>query len=829
MNAVWVLLRGELRSRWRATLALALLIGLGGGIVMTAAAGARRTDSSYRRFLDVHRGADMLAAANVGGESLNAGHELSVQDFAKMPAVTAVEKLRFYVIRNPSRPADSEEGYMAADARARDRSGPPIDTYKLLEGRLADPNKPGEAVVTLLGRELSGLRVGDRFKLAGLPDVFPDFARAAQTKPLEISIVGRVAAPGDFPPLSGDETVSLHMTPAFYARYPELAFGFPGGVALKFDGRPNAADRFREGYRRAGGNMAITLERSLQDTNVQRSIHLQAIALWLLAALGAASLLLVFGQTLSRQIFIESDDHPTLQALGATRPQLVAVILLRAIVAAIGGAAIAIAVSLALSPLLPTGLARVAEPYPGLAIDGFVAGAGVGALTATVVILGLFPAWRSGRMRAGAGLTAERPSVIAEFFSRAGRLPSLVAGARLALQRGSGRSAMPVRTTIAALTLGIVVLTAAGTFAASLSHFLVTPRLYGVLWDARVGVERPESFTGETRTVGSPLDLNAIAQKLVAMDPRIEGVAVGSTGLNLAVGDTLLETMVIEAGAGRAPLPPLLEGRYPQQRPRGQMQEIVLGRRAIERLGTSVGSTIEASFLDVDERKTKLRVVGVAVVPVFVDSSRLGESALLPPGVLQKDLGLPEDFEQAEPDNLFVAGRADETLVREIARLAGPEVGAGDDVHIWNDTPPSDIVNFGRVQKMPLALGLLLAAFAAATLIHTLITAVNRRRRDLAILKTIGFVRGQVRRAVFAHSLLLTALALAIGIPAGIAAGRWMWRLLAHDLGVLPEPVLQAVTMAIGIAATFAIAVVIAVFPARVAAWTRPATVLRSE
>jgi ABC-type lipoprotein release transport system permease subunit len=37
---------------------------------------------------------------------------------------------------------------------------------------------------------------------------------------------------------------------------------------------------------------------------------------------------------------------------------------------------------------------------------------------------------------------------------------------------------------------------------------------------------------------------------------------------------------------------------------------------------------------------------------------------------------------------------------------------------------------------------------ALATIAHLLITSVRRRRRDLAVLRTIGFTRAQVRSTV---------------------------------------------------------------------------------
>src|SRR2546428_10391980 len=58
MSAVWMRMRSELRSRWRAWLGLALLFGLFGGAIIAAAAGARRTDSAYPRFLKVQNAYD---------------------------------------------------------------------------------------------------------------------------------------------------------------------------------------------------------------------------------------------------------------------------------------------------------------------------------------------------------------------------------------------------------------------------------------------------------------------------------------------------------------------------------------------------------------------------------------------------------------------------------------------------------------------------------------------------------------------------------------------------------------------------------------------------
>jgi hypothetical protein len=56
VNAVWARFRGDVRRRWRAW--LGVVVGLFGGIVTAAAAGARRTDDAYARFVVANHGAE---------------------------------------------------------------------------------------------------------------------------------------------------------------------------------------------------------------------------------------------------------------------------------------------------------------------------------------------------------------------------------------------------------------------------------------------------------------------------------------------------------------------------------------------------------------------------------------------------------------------------------------------------------------------------------------------------------------------------------------------------------------------------------------------------
>jgi ABC-type lipoprotein release transport system permease subunit len=126
-------------------------------------------------------------------------------------------------------------------------------------------------------------------------------------------------------------------------------------------------------------------------------------------------------------------------------------------------------------------------------------------------------------------------------------------------------------------------------------------------------------------------------------------------------------------------------------------------------------------------------------------------------------------------------------------------------------------------------LGAILAVLSAATLTHTLTTAIRRRRRELAILKTLGFVRGQVRRTVAWQATALVAVALAVGVPLGIAAGRWAWALFADGLGVVVVARVPVVAITFVLFAAVVAANAIAALPAALAARTHPAVVLRTE
>jgi predicted lysophospholipase L1 biosynthesis ABC-type transport system permease subunit len=142
---------------------------------------------------------------------------------------------------------------------------------------------------------------------------------------------------------------------------------------------------------------------------------------------------------------------------------------------------------------------------------------------------------------------------------------------------------------------------------------------------------------------------------------------------------------------------------------------------------------------------------------------------------------------------------------------------------------PDDIANDARVRDTPLFLALTLALMGVATLAHVLVTSIRRRRRDLAVLKTLGFVRGQVSATVAFQSSALAVVAMLIGIPLGLAAGNWTWALFAGSVGVASDSALALPAVVLAIPATLIVANLVAAGPGWVAGRVRPAAVLRSE
>jgi ABC-type lipoprotein release transport system permease subunit len=113
--------------------------------------------------------------------------------------------------------------------------------------------------------------------------------------------------------------------------------------------------------------------------------------------------------------------------------------------------------------------------------------------------------------------------------------------------------------------------------------------------------------------------------------------------------------------------------------------------------------------------------------------------------------------------------------------------------------------------------------------VHALTAVTRHRRRDLAILKTIGFTRRQLSRTVAWQSTVIVLVAIAVGVPLGLALGRWLWRFVSTQLGVVPHPLVPPVWVAVVVLGALVVANLIAALPGWRAARTPAAAVLRHE
>ena len=123
-------------------------------------------------------------------------------------------------------------------------------------------------------------------------------------------------------------------------------------------------------------------------------------------------------------------------------------------------------------------------------------------------------------------------------------------------------------------------------------------------------------------------------------------------------------------------------------------------------------------------------------------------------------------------------------------------------------------MNFGEAVNFPLILGLVLALFGAATLLHLLVVSVVRRRREMGLLKALGFVNGQIGATVLWQATTVALVGIVVGVPLGIVVGRLVWKAFATNLGAVPVPTVPVWVIAALVLGVLVVANLLAVVPA---------------
>ena len=126
-----------------------------------------------------------------------------------------------------------------------------------------------------------------------------------------------------------------------------------------------------------------------------------------------------------------------------------------------------------------------------------------------------------------------------------------------------------------------------------------------------------------------------------------------------------------------------------------------------------------------------------------------------------------------------------------------------------------------------------LACLVALSMVIGLVAGLGRairvRRRELAVIRSLGCRTSQIYVTLCWQALTIVLIGLIVGVPLGAIAGSSLWRTFASGLGIMPTPTFPLT----GIALVIGVAIVVSVFaalpPGRRAAADRPAVALRES
>ena len=843
LRPAWYRLTVTLRRRWAGYLGLVLVIGLTGGVALGAAAAARRTESSFPVFLASTSPSDLTVQYQA---SAPAGLPPFARVVAGLPLVrhaeSAVESVADVLGPDGAPlPASIAASLTVASVASVDGLYFDQDRVGVLAGRMANPASRDEIMMNARAASLLGLHVGELVPLGFYTDAqagSPGYgtARVRPVVRIEARITGLVEFNDELVQDDADRPQGdLLFTPALTKTL--LAAGTSSGISwygLKLDGGAGsvpAVEREADARLGAGGAAWFTVA-SADEAQVQSSMEPDWIALAAFAVIALAVTLLVGAQAIARQVRAGDADRMVLRALGAGPAMVAADSLLGLLGAVTAGALLAVAVAVAFSPVAPIGPVRPVYPAPGVAFDWAVLGGGslllAGVFGAVAVILaaraarrGRDPAWTASPAVPARGSAAGRLAV-------ASGLPAAaVAGFQFAFDSGAGRGrrAVPARSALSAAVLAVIIVMTTLTFGASLSALVSRPALYGWNWSyALASNQGPEAVPG---------------QQVDGELRAVPGVAAWAT-VSYATADLDGQAVPVLFGDPNATVaPPILSGG-----PVTGRNQVVLGPATLAALHQHVGGTVSFTLAGPGLRlQDPLTIVGTATMPTVGQSNvlhtsmgtgALASAQLLGPAAASCAGPPGMTFVRLRPGVSAAAGLAAMRRVtagvnRELAAVSAASPCHGDVLGVLPVQHPAQIANYTALSAAPSLLAAGLAGGAVAALLLTLFASVRRRRRDLAVLKTIGFTRRQLAATVAWQATVAAIVGSAVGIPLGIALGRWLWTAFARQIYAVPQPAVPVLSVVLVPVCAVALVNLAAAFPARSAARTPAALALRAE
>jgi MacB-like periplasmic core domain/FtsX-like permease family len=823
----WYRLRSTFRSELSYFLSVILLVGGVGGLALGALEAARSTESSFSDFVASSRVPQLFVFDGVinPGIGLDSAYNPALlRTLSHLPDVERVEstvELNMGPVNSRGVPLPETASAPTAEATA---GGLDIneDPLAITDGRMVDPRKADEVVLDAASAKAFGYHVGEKIPVGWATNGQTTSGNFNPNEPLPVhqralvTLVGITS--GQATTLFQDQDNAngqsiMLFTPALTNKL--LACCSNDMVsALTLQGGDRHLQAVEAAVKRAlpKGLPFVYQESQAIIATANATLRPETIALGVFGGITLMAALLIAGQVISRRIRLRAPDLDIARALGANPPMCLWDSLLGSLGALLLGSLLAGAVAVALSPLGPIGPVR---PFLSLAVHPDWAVIGIGVLALVVVLGGVAVLAASRSLPDHVRTRAARftSSRVTSAATRAGLPPSAVTGVRFALEPGVGRSAVPVRSAILGAILAVTVVVATVTFGSSLNTLVSHPSLYGWNWNYDM-----DGGGGLGDVPGQA------AAKALDADPLVQawtGVYYSSLtvdGVNVPV---------LGATPGAAVAPPLLSG-HGLQGP----NQVVLGASTLHSLHKQLGDTVQVRIHG--NKPVTLTIVGTATLPPIgvVGSSHLemGTGAMLsyriiPPAARNLFAGTPG------PNAILVrtkGGNTDAALASLQAIGRRVDIGANGG-SVFGVVRPAEILNYGSLGTTPFLLGAALAVGAAAALGITLVTSVRRRRHDLAILKTLGFTRGQLAVAVAVQAGVAAVIGCAIGIPAGIALGRVLWDLFAGDISAVPDPTVPGGSVVVIGVLALALAILVAMIPGRLAARTTTSQLLRAE
>ncbi len=802
MGAVGMVAGSQIRRRWHRIMVVTVLVGVVGAVVFATAAGARRSASALDRFIASSRASD-LTLTGIARKPLR---EAQIDELRQVPGVLGVGVGRGVLLSFDRAPDLSQVA--AVDSTL----GGEVDRPRIVAGRAANRRAVDEITIgeTLAAQLHVG--VGDHLdassytpaQVAGFFTGQGDF-NVREGPRVRLKIVGIDRRPLDL----GDKGAAggvLILTPAFNRAYATSIGDL--GTLLRVRTRDPAVDVPRviaAAHRIFGPSPDFDAQSvAIETQGANNAIAVITVALWVFAAVAALAGVVAIGIVLTREISSARGEQSAFRALGLTRGQRVATIAPQAFVIAGGGALLAVVGGIAASPLFPIGVARRADPDPGVHVDGIVLGVIIVAVGMLVFGIAMLAALRVTRpvARVEAAGERRRPPKVVEAAARVGLPPTATTGLRMALEPGSNDTAVPIRSAYLGAVFGVLGVVAVLVFASSLDHLVATPRFSGYDWDFSVVDNSSTACNRSSHGITREAAVTALAGVCV-QDIQLDGRPLSA----LAFADI------------RGAIDPVIvKGRAPTK-----AHEVALGATTLRALGKSIGDTVQAPLLASSSGSpptASYQIVGQVALPA------LGSTQPLADGAVFTNAGLAKLVDPTNASRYLVGRFAPGTdraaVERRIADL--PKLGT--------PTAPAVAVEIARLRQInwfPGVLAALLGGLALLAVGHALVTAVRRRRRDLALLKTLGFDRRQVRATVAWQASILAAVGLVVGIPVGLLVGGLVWRHVTDGLGIADPAAVPVVAIALTIPGVLVLVNLIAFLPARNAAQTRPAVALRAE